>query len=61
MLYLSEGLPRRPGEELYQHLLDLFGNDVPQQAGSLSELLRLADHRMYRAKAQGRDSVFGEA
>ncbi len=33
----------------------------PQQAGSLSELLRLADHRMYRAKAQGRDSVFGEA
>lgn len=33
----------------------------PQQAGSLSELLRLADQRMYRAKAQGRDSVFGEA
>ncbi|MCR5885220.1 diguanylate cyclase [Rhizobacter sp. J219] len=33
----------------------------PQQAGGLSELLRLADHRMYRAKAQGRDSVFGEA
>jgi diguanylate cyclase (GGDEF)-like protein/PAS domain S-box-containing protein len=33
----------------------------PQQAGSLSDLLRLADHRMYRAKAQGRDSVFGEA
>ncbi|MBL0728417.1 diguanylate cyclase [Piscinibacter sp. HJYY11] len=33
----------------------------PSQAGSLSELLRLADSRMYRAKAQGRDSVFGEA
>lgn len=32
----------------------------PAQADSLSSLLRLADHRMYRAKAQGRDSVFGE-
>ena len=33
----------------------------PSQADSLSALLRLADARMYRAKAQGRDSVFGEA
>lgn len=33
----------------------------PSQADSLSALLRLADSRMYRAKAQGRDSVFGEA
>lgn len=33
----------------------------PAQADSLSALLRLADNRMYRAKAQGRDSVFGEA
>jgi diguanylate cyclase (GGDEF)-like protein len=33
----------------------------PAQAGSLSELLRLADHRMYNAKALGRDRVAGEA
>ncbi|HEY0819675.1 MAG TPA: diguanylate cyclase [Rhizobacter sp.] len=33
----------------------------PSQAGSLSDLLRLADHRMYNAKALGRDRVAGEA
>ncbi|GAB4554758.1 MAG: hypothetical protein Tsb007_10900 [Rhizobacter sp.] len=33
----------------------------PSQAGSLSELLKLADHRMYQAKATGRDRVAGEA
>lgn len=25
LLYVSDGLPQRPGEELYQHLQDLFG------------------------------------
>ncbi len=25
VVYVSEGLPRRPGEEMYQHLEDLFG------------------------------------
>ncbi len=25
ILYVSDGLPKRPGEELYQHLQDLFG------------------------------------
>ena len=33
----------------------------PLQAGSLSELLKLADHRMYQAKAKGRDRVSGDA
>jgi len=32
----------------------------PQQAGSLGELLRVADTRMYRAKALGRDRVAGD-
>lgn len=32
----------------------------PQQAGSLSDLLRVADTRMYRAKALGRDRVAGD-
>jgi diguanylate cyclase (GGDEF)-like protein/PAS domain S-box-containing protein len=32
----------------------------PSQAAHLIELMKLADSRMYRAKAQGRDSVFGE-
>jgi diguanylate cyclase (GGDEF)-like protein len=31
----------------------------PQQAGALVELMRLADARMYRAKALGRDRVIG--
>lgn len=26
MIYVSSGLPQRPGEELYQHLLNLFGD-----------------------------------
>lgn len=31
----------------------------PEQAGTLSELMRVADTRMYRAKSQGRDRVIG--
>ena len=33
----------------------------PEQAGTLSELMRVADTRMYRAKSQGRDRVIGES
>lgn len=29
MLYVSDGLPKRPGEALYQQLADLFGNSLP--------------------------------
>ena len=33
ILYVSDGLPKRPGEELYQQMLDLFGNSLPTAAG----------------------------
>lgn len=29
LLYVSDGLPQRPGEALYQQLADLFGNALP--------------------------------
>jgi len=32
----------------------------PQQAGTLVELMKVADARLYRAKANGRDCVIGE-
>ena len=32
ILYVSEGLPQRPGEELYQYMVDLFGQDGIEQA-----------------------------
>jgi VWFA-related protein len=32
LVYVSSGLPMRPGEELYQHLLDVFGSDTIRQA-----------------------------
>jgi GGDEF domain-containing protein len=33
----------------------------PQQAGTLVELMKVADARMYRAKSLGRDRVNGES
>jgi VWFA-related protein len=33
ILYVSDGLPQRPGEELYQQMLDLFGNSLPSATG----------------------------
>jgi diguanylate cyclase (GGDEF)-like protein len=33
----------------------------PDQAATLVELMKLADARMYRAKALGRDRVTGES
>ena len=29
ILYVSDGLPKRPGESLYQHFLDVYGNSLP--------------------------------
>lgn len=34
LLYISDGLPKRPGEALYQQLGDLFGNSLPLSASS---------------------------
>ena len=31
----------------------------PEQAGTLAELMKVADTRMYRAKSLGRDRVIG--
>lgn len=39
LLYVSEGLPRRPGEEMYQHLEDLFGQRGLQERGRDSQIL----------------------
>ena len=36
ILYVSDGLPQRPGEALYQQMLDLFGNALPAGAGGRS-------------------------
>ena len=36
ILYVSDGLPQRPGEALYQQMLDLFGNSLPAGAGGRS-------------------------
>ena len=33
ILYVSDGLPKRPGEELYQQMQDLFGNSLPSATG----------------------------
>ncbi len=32
LVYISNGLPMRPGEDLYQHLLDAFGSDIVRNA-----------------------------
>lgn len=32
LVYISSGLPMRPGEDLYQHLLDAFGSDAIRRA-----------------------------
>ncbi len=34
ILYVSDGIPKRPGEELYQQMHDLFGNSLPGGAGA---------------------------
>ena len=33
ILYVSDGIPKRPGEELYQQMLDLFGTSLPTPSG----------------------------
>ncbi len=33
ILYVSDGLPKRPGEELYQQMQNLFGNSLPSATG----------------------------
>jgi VWFA-related protein len=38
LLYVSDGLPKRPGEELYQHLNDLFDPTQFREAGEGQEL-----------------------
>ncbi len=32
MLYVSDGLPKRPGESVYQHFQDLYGSSMPVSA-----------------------------
>lgn len=39
VLYVSSGLPQRPGEELYQHLLNLFGSDAFQSSGTAGPVI----------------------
>ncbi len=38
ILYISDGIPKRPGEELYQQMHDLFGNSMPG-GGSLDPFI----------------------
>jgi diguanylate cyclase (GGDEF)-like protein/PAS domain S-box-containing protein len=50
-----------PADGVMLQLTASFGvATFPQQAGSLVELMKVADARMYRAKALGRDRVVGE-
>ncbi len=56
VLYVSDGLPKRPGEELYQYLLDLFGatafNDLASETGFIdpsSESLREDETQLFNA------------
>ncbi|MCP3958586.1 MAG: VWA domain-containing protein [bacterium] len=32
ILYVSDGLPKRPGESLYQHFRDIYGNSLPSSS-----------------------------
>ena len=50
-----------PADEIILRLTASFGvATFPRQAGTLSDLLKVADARMYRAKSLGRDRVVGE-
>ena len=51
-----------PADGITLRLTASFGvATFPQQAGSLVELMKIADARMYRAKSLGRDRVIGES
>ncbi len=39
ILYVSDGIPKRPGESLYQQMRDLFGNSLPGGGGSLDPFI----------------------
>ena len=50
-----------PADGITLRLTASFGvATFPQQAGSLVELMKIADARMYRAKSLGRDQVIGD-
>jgi diguanylate cyclase (GGDEF)-like protein/PAS domain S-box-containing protein len=50
-----------PADGITLRLTASFGvATFPQQAGSLVELMKIADARMYRAKSLGRDRVIGD-
>ena len=51
-----------PADGITLQLTASFGvATFPQQAGTLVELMKIADARMYRAKSLGRDRVIGES
>lgn len=56
LVYVSSGLPMRPGEELYQHLLDVFGSNMVREANvglgvtdPSMEMLREDETHLYSA------------
>ena len=39
LLYVSDGIPQRPGESLYQHFADLYGQVLPASGGGFDPFL----------------------
>lgn len=52
LIYVSDGIPKRPGESLYQHFSDLYGNALPaghQRIDPFAESLRESENHLMNA------------
>jgi VWFA-related protein len=60
-LYVSEGLPQRPGEELYQQLLDLFGLNRLEDPAGMGQFIDPAIESLGEDQTRLYDQVVREA
>ena len=61
LLYVSEGLPQRPGEELYQQLQDTFGAVGLQEAARAGDIIDPSSESLAEDQTRLFDRVIREA